>query len=84
MLKIPSGKVASPATKVRRTPKSLRVIIDAGHGGKDRGAVWGGVRESDLNLKVARRVIQSGNQIFRDTVRNKSPKAFFKIRKIGV
>jgi len=56
VLKIPSGKVASPAANVRRTPKSLRVIIDAGHGGKDRGAVWGGVRESDLNLKVARRV----------------------------
>jgi N-acetylmuramoyl-L-alanine amidase len=59
VLKIPSGKVASPAANVRRTPKSLRVIIDAGHGGKDRGAVWGGVRESDLNLKVARRVENS-------------------------
>lgn len=30
------------------------VIIDAGHGGKDKGAYWGGVRESTLNLKVAR------------------------------
>ncbi len=29
------------------------VVIDAGHGGRDRGAVWGGVRESDLNLAVA-------------------------------
>ena len=56
VLKIPSGKVAPAVANVRRTPKSLRVIIDAGHGGKDRGAVWGGVRESDLNLKVARRV----------------------------
>ena len=56
VLKIPSAKVAAPAANVRRTLKSLRVIIDAGHGGRDRGAVWGGVRESDLNLKVARRV----------------------------
>ena len=32
------------------------VVIDAGHGGKDKGAIWGGVRESDLNLKVARKV----------------------------
>jgi N-acetylmuramoyl-L-alanine amidase len=56
VLKIPSGKVAPPVVNVRAKPKSLRVIIDAGHGGKDRGAVWGGVRESDLNLKVARRV----------------------------
>lgn len=29
------------------------VIIDPGHGGKDKGAYWGGLRESTLNLKVA-------------------------------
>ncbi len=29
------------------------VVIDAGHGGRDPGAVHGGVRESDINLKVA-------------------------------
>ena len=33
-----------------------RIIIDAGHGGRDQGAKWGGVRESDLNLKVAKKV----------------------------
>jgi N-acetylmuramoyl-L-alanine amidase len=36
-----SGKVAAPPPP---RAKSLRVIIDAGHGGRDRGAVWGGVR----------------------------------------
>jgi len=64
VLKIPSKTVkiatrvsnVSPPPKSQTASKSLRVIIDAGHGGKDRGAVWGGVRESDLNLKVARRV----------------------------
>lgn len=30
------------------------VVIDAGHGGRDKGAFWGGVRESHLNLAVAR------------------------------
>lgn len=57
VLKIPSKnmKVASKVSSVKPSPKSLRVIIDAGHGGKDHGAVWGGVRESDLNLKVALR-----------------------------
>lgn len=30
------------------------VVIDPGHGGKDKGAFWGGVRESHLNLTVAR------------------------------
>jgi len=29
------------------------VIIDPGHGGRDKGAYWGGVRESRLNLQVA-------------------------------
>jgi N-acetylmuramoyl-L-alanine amidase len=30
------------------------VVIDPGHGGKDKGAYWGGVRESHLNMAVAR------------------------------
>jgi N-acetylmuramoyl-L-alanine amidase len=34
------------------------VVIDAGHGGKDKGAYWGGVRESHLNLQVAQRLEQ--------------------------
>jgi N-acetylmuramoyl-L-alanine amidase len=32
------------------------VVIDPGHGGKDKGAYWGGVRESHLNLQVAQRL----------------------------
>ena len=32
------------------------VIIDPGHGGRDKGAYWGGVRESHLNLKVANKL----------------------------
>jgi N-acetylmuramoyl-L-alanine amidase len=32
------------------------VVIDAGHGGYDPGAVYAGVKEKDLNLKVALRV----------------------------
>ena len=37
---------------VRRT----RIVIDPGHGGRDKGAYWYGVSEAALNLKVARRV----------------------------
>jgi len=59
-LKIPGKemKVATRAATVQPKPvrKSLRVVVDPGHGGRDRGAIWGGVNESDLNLKVARRV----------------------------
>lgn len=36
--------------------KNYVVVVDAGHGGKDTGAVSGGVREKDLNLDVAKRL----------------------------
>lgn len=36
-----------------------RVIIDAGHGGDDSGAMHGGLREKDLTLDVARRLEQA-------------------------
>lgn len=32
------------------------VVIDAGHGGKDSGAVYGGVKEKDLNLSIAKKL----------------------------
>lgn len=47
---------ASQSSASRSRSKSLTVIIDPGHGGRDRGAVWGGVRESNLNLKTAFKV----------------------------
>jgi N-acetylmuramoyl-L-alanine amidase len=34
-------------------PRGFVVVIDAGHGGKDFGAIRGDVREKDLNLNVA-------------------------------
>lgn len=37
-------------------PRKRVVVIDAGHGGKDPGAQSAGVKEKDLNLKVAKKV----------------------------
>ena len=50
-----ASSVSLKATKVTRSTgsRSKTVIIDPGHGGRDTGAVWGGVRECDLNLKTA-------------------------------
>ena len=50
-----ASSVSLKATTVSRSSgsRSKTVIIDPGHGGRDTGAVWGGVRESDLNLKTA-------------------------------
>lgn len=32
------------------------VVLDAGHGGNDPGAVYGGVKEKDITLKVVQRL----------------------------
>jgi len=58
-IKIPSKRKSvkvSPSRVRKVIPKAMRVIIDPGHGGKDRGALWGGVAEADLNMRVARKV----------------------------
>jgi len=39
-----------------RPSKNYRVVIDAGHGGNDPGAVGGGYREKDLVLSVAKKL----------------------------
>lgn len=31
----------------------MKIVIDPGHGGKDKGATYGGVNESDINLSIA-------------------------------
>jgi len=49
-----------PVVAMDRKPDVMRpfkVIIDPGHGGKDPGAVYGGIKEKDINLDVARRLI---------------------------
>jgi len=38
------------------------VVIDPGHGGKEPGAVYGGIKEKDLNLDVAKRL----NKLLKD------------------
>ncbi len=50
--KITPAISAAPTVKNRK----MRVMIDAGHGGQDPGAVRSGVREKSINLKVAQQV----------------------------
>lgn len=44
----------TPKTPVKN--KKLRVVIDAGHGGKDPGAVRARVQEKEINLDVSKQV----------------------------
>lgn len=45
--------ILSPVMMQGVTKEKFTVVIDAGHGGKDSGAVDNGVREKDINLGVA-------------------------------
>ena len=40
-----------------------RVVIDPGHGGKDPGAIWQGVKEKDIVLDIAQRVRQKVSRL---------------------
>lgn len=48
--------ITPPAASLARAPYRARVVVDAGHGGKDHGAIREGVREKDLNLAMAHRL----------------------------
>ena len=48
------------------------IVLDAGHGGRDPGAVCGGVHEADINLSVLKRVaalIEAGERFSVKTTR---------------
>ena len=46
------------AAKRHSEKSTFTVVIDAGHGGKDTGAVDNGVKEKDINLGVAQALAQ--------------------------
>lgn len=47
--------------------KTFTVVIDAGHGGKDIGATDNGVKEKDINLKVAKNLESLIKKKMKDT-----------------
>jgi N-acetylmuramoyl-L-alanine amidase len=48
-----NGVTASCEIRVDQEETGVVVVLDPGHGGSDPGAVSGGLRESDLNLKIS-------------------------------
>ncbi len=47
------GGGSTPTPTPTQTPGSQVVCVDAGHGGSDPGAVYGGLQEKDLTLQIA-------------------------------
>jgi N-acetylmuramoyl-L-alanine amidase len=54
--KRPAVHKESKATQSQTSKPFAVVVLDPGHGGKDSGAMCGGVMEKDLTLDIARRV----------------------------
>lgn len=51
------AKGKGPATDASKAAIQSRVIyLDPGHGGTDPGAVYGGVKEKDINLSISKKV----------------------------
>lgn len=48
--------IGLPASALAASTKDFIVVLDAGHGGKDHGAIDNGVREKDINLAVTLRL----------------------------
>lgn len=55
----PNPVVTNAAAHVAKAKKQFKVVVDAGHGGKDQGASRAGVLEKNLNLSVALKLKQA-------------------------
>ena len=53
LLLFPLFAMAAPAPNSKAKEDKFTVVIDAGHGGKDTGAIDNNVKEKDINLGVA-------------------------------
>lgn len=49
-------KAAEVVTPVKKNPTKGKVVLDAGHGGSDYGAIREGINEKDITLDVTQRV----------------------------
>lgn len=58
ILGLPDKKAEATVDGTSKSAGSI-VIVDAGHGGYDHGAIYGGVNEKDLTLDIAKKVVDN-------------------------
>jgi len=56
--------------------KNKVIVIDAGHGGRDPGTMWEGIKEKDINLKLVKKIYEEiiRNSVFRAILTRKEDK----------
>lgn len=52
------NETISPTPKKYQPLKNIRIVLDAGHGGNDPGAVWGDIYEKDITLQITEKLKQ--------------------------
>lgn len=56
----PTAQLDTPTSAVPlSTKEQVKIVVDAGHGGTDSGAVGNGLREKDLTLSISQKVAEN-------------------------
>lgn len=72
-----SGKqMKNNYTFSRQAAESIKVLVDAGHGGKDAGVSHRGLQEKDLSLAIARQIKQQAQSYNIDVVMTRDDDVF--------
>jgi len=82
----PSEFLVRPTTQTRKNYDIQRIVIDAGHGGKDPGGIgYQGVKEKDIVLEVTREVVRELKKRFRDKeiIMTRDSDVFFSLEERG-
>ncbi len=74
------GRPVSSVPELASAPRVRRVVIDAGHGGHDTGAIGrGGLREKDVTLAIARKVAAQLSELGLEVILTRDDDRFIRL-----